>query len=380
MSRTRRLLFSVLALAVLGGLAAFMGCSDDDSPMMPMTPQPLPPGTPGTWQDLALSDGFVEVNALTTWNGSLIAGGTFYGVQGHPSTSLASWDGTSWTRLGPDFGGAVYALTEWNGKLVVGGGFLHINGDTIRNVGVWDGSKWSPLGSGMNRSVFSLTVYNGDLIAGGIFDLAGGVPVSYIARWDGTDWHPLAGGLNSVPFALGVYQGQLIAGGSFDRADGGLAPGIAAWNGATWTSLGSGVGGGSGGNPFGTVYALGVHVDSLIAGGGFESAGGVSAYHVAKWNGAVWDSLGSGVGSASYEYVKTFTEFQNTLVVGGTFPGNVRRWSGRAWFPMDSLTGSVSALTVYDGYLVAGGYFPREAGQPANGVGRWRDLVVEVGP
>jgi len=268
-------------------------------------------------------------------------------------------------------GGGVSALAVLNGHLIVGGNFPHINGDTLRHVADWDGATWRPLGSGPNGSVFSLAVYNGDLIAGGAFDAAGGVPASCIARWDGASWHPLAGGLNSVPWAMTVYKGVLIAGGSFDKADGVLAPGIAAWNGSSWSSVGGGVGGGAFGNPFGTVYALSVHDDSLIAGGGFTTAGGVPAYHVAKWDGAQWDSLGSGVGQYSYEYVKSFAEYEDTLVVGGTFPGNVRRWNGSAWAPMDSLTGHVGAMTMYDGWLIAGGFFPREGAQRANGIARW---------
>lgn len=368
-TRAATYLFAASLLAAL--LVLFgAGCGSDTN-LGPTLPGPLPPGTPGTWQDLALSDGFVEVAALTTWNGSLIAGGTFFGVGGHPSTSLASWNGTSWTRLGPSIGGGVSALVVYNDHLVVGGNFPHINGDTLRSVAEWDGTNWTPLGSGPNGSVFSLAVFNGDLIVGGAFDEVGGVAASCIARWDGSSWHPLAGGLNSVPWALTVYDGQLIAGGSFDKADGTTAPGIAAWNGVSWSAVGGGVSGGAFGSPFGTVYALAVHGDSLIAGGGFTMAGGVPAHHVAKWDGAQWDSLGSGVGQFSYEYVRALTDHADTLVVGGTFPGNVRRWDGSAWQPMSSLNGHVGALTTYDGWLIAGGYFPREGAQRANGIARW---------
>jgi hypothetical protein len=181
----------------------------------------------------------------------------------------------------------------------------------------------------------------------------------------------LGAGLNSIPWAMTVYKGQLIAGGSFDRAGGAPAAAIAAWDGASWTPLGSGIEGGPFGSPFGTVYALAVHGDSLIVGGGFTTAGGVPANHVAKWDGAQWDSLGAGVGAFSHEYVKSLATYGDTLVVGGTFPGSVARWDGNAWTGMSSLQGFVNALTVYDGFLIAGGYFPREAGQNANGIARW---------
>jgi len=359
-------LLSITLVLLLG-----LGCDSDGRLRPPNAPQPLPPGTPGTWQDLELSNGYVGVEALASWNGDLIAGGSFHDVGGTPSsTSLASWDGTTWTRW-PGFGGGVSAITVYNGHLVVAGNFPHINGDTIRYVGEWDGSKWSALGSGPDRSASALAVYNGDLILGGYFESAGGVPASNIARWDGTTWHPLGGGVNNAVWALTVYKGQLIAGGYFDKADGASSPGIAAWNGSSWSSLGGGMLGGLFGNPYGTVYALTVHGDSLIAGGGFTSAGGVPAYHVAKWDGAQWDSLGSGVGNYYYEVVKALGTYADTLVVGGTFPGNVRRWNGSTWVPMDSLNGHVNALTTYDGWLIAGGWFPREGGQRANGIARW---------
>ena len=363
----RRAPFLLVAAAAL---LATLAC-DKKSTFHPGLPQPLPAGAPGVWQNLELTSGFVEVDALTTWNSWLIAGGTFFGVAGYPSTSLAAWDGATWARLGPEFGGAVSALTTYNGHLVAGGNFPHINGDTIRYVGEWDGIAWKPLGSGPNRSVTALAVYNGDLIAGGYFDQAGGVPAANIARWDGTAWHALGGGLNSSVWALTVYDGQLIAGGSFNTADGALAPGIAAWNGASWSSIGGGVTGGALGDPYGTVFALGVHGDSLIVGGSFTTAGAVPARNVAKWNGAQWDSLGSGLGSFYYEYVKSFAEYGDTLVAGGVFPGAVRRWNGSAWTPMSSLDGHVNAMTVFDGWLVAGGYFPRESGQQGNGIARW---------
>ena len=360
-----------LSIAVAGLLALALGCSDNGA-LAPKTPsEPLPPGTPGTWQDLGLSTGFVEVLALTTWNGHLFAGGSFHGVNGAPSTSLAEWDGTTWSDVGSDFGGGVTALTVYDSHLVVGGNFLHIAGDPIQYLAEWDGATWRGLGEPPNRSITSFATYNGDLIAGGEFDSIGGVPAAFVARWDGAAWHALGGGLDGIPRALAVYHGSLIAGGSFVKAEGALAPGIAAWNGSSWSSIGGGMGGGPAGNPFGTVIALGVHGDSLIVGGSFTSAGGLPARNVARWTGTQWDSLAGGLGTVSWEFVDAFAEYGDTLVAAGNFPGYVRRWNGNAWAPMSALNGTVNALTVYDGWLIAGGYFPKEAGFYANGIARW---------
>src|SRR5262245_47599845 len=57
-----------------------------------------------------------------------------------------------------------------------------------------------------------------------------------------------------------------------------------------WSSLGSGVNG--------SVRALAVSGTNIYAGGLFTSAGGVTANHVAKWNGSMWSALGSGMDSS----------------------------------------------------------------------------------
>ncbi len=46
------------------------------------------------------------------------------------------------------------------------------------------------------------------------------------------------------------------------------------------------------------VRALAVSGSDLYAGGGFELAGGVPAYGIAKWDGSNWSALGQGTGGA----------------------------------------------------------------------------------
>ena len=38
---------------------------------------------------------------------------------------------------------------------------------------------------------------------------------------------------------------------------------------------------------------------------------------------------------------------------------------------MQDLYGMVHALTMYDGWLIAGGWFPRSEGNICNGIARW---------
>jgi hypothetical protein len=100
-----------LGCALLLGILAF-GCDSNDH-------APTSPWATGDWQDLGLSTDFVEVDALTTWNGYLIAGGVFHQVQGYPATVLASTPSRSTTgissRAVTSLPGVVRARTESRG-------------------------------------------------------------------------------------------------------------------------------------------------------------------------------------------------------------------------------------------------------------------------
>ncbi len=83
---------------------------------------------------------------------------------------------------------------------------------------------------------------------------------------------------------------DLYAGGLFETANGLAANNIAKWNGSAWSALGSGMNS--------SVVALAVSGTDLYAGGEFTTAGGVSASRIAKWNGSAWSALGSGVNNS----------------------------------------------------------------------------------
>ncbi len=92
-------------------------------------------------------------------------------------------------------------------------------------------------------------------------------------------------------------DGSLYAGGEFTTAGSVIARYIARWDGAQWYPLGSGMGGS---DPYPFVYDLAFGPDgSLYAGGDFTTAGGVAANHIARWDGATssWHPLGSGMNS-----------------------------------------------------------------------------------
>ncbi|MBC7772714.1 MAG: hypothetical protein H7210_09495 [Pyrinomonadaceae bacterium] len=193
-----------------------------------------------------------------------------------------------------------------NGDLVAGGSFTLAGDAAASKIARWDGSTWSPLGTGItggtNPAVYSLAVLpNGNLVAGGVFTTAGDVPAGNIARWDGATWSSLGTGMSGVASprvaSLAVLAGgDVVAGGSFTIAGGVPANNIARWDGHDWTPLGGGL---TGENPA-YVWSLQVMPDGdLIAGCGFvTTAGGMPANNIARWNGAAWSPLGTGIGGS----------------------------------------------------------------------------------
>jgi len=291
--------------------------------------------------------------------------------QGLPGLNDGVYDATSWD---PDGAGPEPEL------LIVGGIFTVAGQLPANRVAAWNGSAWQPLGTGMDDQVGALVVYDGQLIAGGRFTTAGGVTCNSIARWDGLSWQALGEGMGGVNIpsvrTLTVYGGELVAGGYFTTAGGAACNFIARWDGVSWQPLGVGMGGVS--NP--SVADLTVHNGDLIAGGWFTTAGDAMCSYVARWDGSSWHPLGSGMDNQ----VSALTVYEGELIAGGYFTtadavmcNCVARWDGLAWQPLGSgmdVTGDsprVFALTVYDGELVAGGWFTTAGGVPCYRIACW---------
>lgn len=130
----------------------------------------------------------------------------------------------------------------------------------------------------------------GGLVAAGKFTLAGGFAVSNIARWNGASWSGLSAGLgnavNSFPNTAPVSSlcvlpnGDVVAGGAFTAASGIAANRIARWNGAAWSALGTGM---VGLGQQDEVLALELVGAQLFAGGDFALAGGQVSSFVARY-------------------------------------------------------------------------------------------------
>ncbi len=325
---------------------------------------------------------------------------------------IAKWDGSSWSALGTGMGGdiqpTVVALTVFDDgsgggpALYAGGRFTTAGGVTVNRIAKWNGSLWSALGSGMDGTVLALTVYDdgsGDgpaLYAGGAFTTAGGVTANRIAKWDGTSWSALGTGMNNTVSTLTVFDDgsgngpALYAGGSFTTAGGVTVNRIAKWDGTSWSPLGDGMNS--------LVEALTVFDDgsgsgpSLYAGGGFSSAGGVTANRIARWDGSSWSALSAGMNTWVLALVvyDDGSGFGPALYAGGEFtevggvPGasRIAKWDGSSWSALGTgmsgvPTSSVLDLIVYnDGSgsgpaLCAGGSFTIAGDVETGRIAKW---------
>ncbi|HEX6884913.1 MAG TPA: HYR domain-containing protein [Planctomycetota bacterium] len=306
----------------------------------------------------------------------LLAGGAFTSAGGVAADSLARWDGAGWAAHAPGLATTSAAppvrvlasFDDGNGMRLYAGGALRSAGALAANrIARWDGASWSVFGSGIDDSVRVLLVHDDgggqQLYAGGSFTDLAGVPASRIARWDGTSWSPLGSGVGTdgsilasevYVSALAVHDDgsgpALYAGGNFTTAGGGAASRIARWDGASWAPLGTGMDQ--------AVEALASFDDgsgpALFAGGSFTSAGGVAASRIARWNGASWTALGTGVsGSAPLGVASLLVHDDGSgpaLYVGGHFEqaggvlvNHIARWNGAGW---SGLAGGMTGAAV----------------------------------
>ncbi|MGP1345623.1 MAG: hypothetical protein ACTS3F_03010 [Phycisphaerales bacterium] len=190
----------------------------------------------------------------------------------------------------------------------------------------------------------------------------------------------------------------LYAGGWFVTVDGEQVNRIARWDGRAWSALAGpdGVGVGSAESQPYTVRSMAVFDDgtgpALFVAGWFETAGGVPASNIAKWDGSVWSALegpkGEGIGGDDgvWELAVFDAGDGPMLYAGGYFStaggietGGVARWDGAAWSALPGAGGAspsgIRALELFDdgdgAALYAGGKFTVAGGAPANNLARW---------
>jgi len=271
--------------------------------------------------------------------------------------------------------------------------------------GATDGPGTPGSGSG-GGDVVTGCVVGTDVYFGGWFATIGGVSASRIAKYNGTTFTALGTGIStgSAVFAIAQYGGNIYAGGYFTAAGGVAASNIAMWNPgtSTWSALGTGTSGAGGcGSAPGCVRALCVYGGELYATGDFTSAGGVAnTAGIAKWNGAAWSAVSTGLTKGACNTYPTYGRalyvWGANLYVGGDFTGaggvantqQIAKWDGTNFTSIantgtasggGAIIGPVYAITAYNGKLVLCGTFSRANGQAIYRIAQWDGAAPAAG-
>jgi hypothetical protein len=268
-----------------------------------------------------------RVNAIATDGTYVYAGGNFTNAGAYTGVGgIAEWDGNNWYPLyfGLDY--TVNALaTDAYGYLWAGGSFTNIvvPGYTYPSKGlaVWGYNTLYGFGVDGTNAIVSALAYDGGIrvYVGGQFYSVAGVAATNIAYYDYGDSlvHALGSGIaRGKVNALAYINGQLYAAGSFTNAGGITANHIAKWNGTSWSALGTGLVGTS---SAATVIGMAVSGNNVYVTGNFTNAGGIMATNVAVWNGTNWSALGSGTASSISSIGYCAAASGNDVYIGGNF-------------------------------------------------------------
>ena len=289
----------------------------------------------------------------------------------------------------PGVDGTVFAIAVSGSEVYVGGDFTTAGSVSANNIAKWNSSTntWSALGSGVDGTVLAIAASGSEVYVGGLFTEAGGVSASRIAKWNSSTntWSALGNGVsgpagaNIDVSAIAISGNQVYAGGFFNTAGGVSANKIAKWNSSTnaWSALGSGV-------QAGFVLSVAVSGSEVYVGGVFTTAGGVNANAIAKWNGSSWSALGSSV-SGGDPIVLAIVVSGSEVYAGGGFTdvGGIRvnhiaKWNGSSWSALGrGLSGShaVWALAVGGSEVYVGYDGTTADGNPGENIAKWNGLT-----
>jgi hypothetical protein len=350
-----------------------------------------------------------QVGATLVWDdgsgAALYAGGEFYRAGTAEAYGLARFDGERWTSMIDADGRlprGVTALAVFDDgtgeQLYATGNFETILGEHFGHIARWDGQRWRPVtgdnGTGVNIAAYDLAVWDDGtgpaLYVVGAFNRAGDIPADGIARWDGRSWSVLRGAREPIlaqgnKICLEVFDDgageSLFVGGRMALVAPLVGHAVVRWDGTNWHAMGEGI-------PTSEVRDMAVYDDgrgpALYCTGFFSTAGDTTVNHVARWDGAAWEALGTGL-DAGGDALGAYDDGTGpALYVGGRFEhaGGVpaqrlARWDGQEWsspFPPGANFG-VGLLNVHDlgdgPRLFIGGRFWEIGGVPRASIAAW---------
>lgn len=118
---------------------------------------------------------------------------------------------------------------------------------------------------------------------------------------------------------------------------------------------------------------------ALYLGGSFAEAGGLAVQALVRWDGSGFHSIGNVSTGTTPGTVRALAVFNGELIAAGSFGragattvSNIARWDGAEWYPLGSgLNGGVYDLIVHGGRLIATGGFSVAGGVPALRIAAW---------
>jgi len=403
------------------------------------------------WEPMNLGDDG-SVNCFCEHGGDLIVGGNFSDIGGISAENIARWDGAQWWALGAGLpetandgvknlvsspegilaSGRIVGILDpadgihdrivrWDGvswsafaqnlrstysvlDFAVAGGAVYACGlflfesttATARTV-VWDGAAWQPVGAPGSTVAVSLFVLNDELYAGGSkvhkwtgeswvpsgpnttvtgieelqwfreawvilgsFSTVNGLStVAHRIAFEDTAkqlWAPACTGLSGGVWCIARYQNDVVVAGDFQRIGSQFVGYIAKWDGAEWTPLSSGL---SAPTPT-LVSSMTTFEDDLYVCGSIRTAGGMPVDGIAKWDGSTWSAVGTGVDHS----FGTLRVHDGALYAAGSGTGAcVSVWDGVSWSSVGpEMRGTVSAMTFFDGKLTVAGRIAVDGG------------------
>lgn len=318
-----------------------------------------------TWRPLAfgVNDFVTALHVFDDSSGpALYAGGDFRVASGVLCDRVARWDGNAWTALTPGWetgpSGTVLAITSFDDgsgpALYLAGRFARVGTMPVGRVARFDDGQWSAVGEGIEApgsvpTANELLVHDDGagpaLVMVGTFTLADDRLARGIAFWRGREWQP------ERPDTFGIFgrvrdlerfddgRGEAVyAVGDFRFAGQRLANGIARRIDDGWAPLSDEVRNGVGGLAFTAQAVSEARGDALYVGGQFDTAGGIDALNIARWDGANWEALGDGLNGPVLDIAVYDDGSGPSLYALGDFThsGNtelnyIGRWDGQAW-------------------------------------------------
>ncbi|MCB1046271.1 MAG: hypothetical protein KDC10_03635 [Calditrichaeota bacterium] len=239
------------------------------------------------------------------------------------------WNRTleQWVEMGEPFDGPQGTITcllpTPDGNRLYAGGYFWLQRDgqsLAQSLAVWhrETDSWEALGEpdpegGALGSVDALALdASGRLVVGGQISSVDGQAIASVARWDGNSWDALQGGLPGLVLALMTRGDEIWAAGDFQL--GGQSQGLARYTDAGgWIAEGAVT-------PASVLVLKELPGGIVLAGGSFESIGGVPSRGLAAYTGNGWQDMAMGqTQPASATWIRSLCLKGNQLLTGGSF-------------------------------------------------------------